>query len=113
MYRASLDLAAQFRAYCLDHNLIDVSLGLELFRKVLCSNAKFKKAFEPRVPGGAAKPEIWSKWPDFSKRLDVLTAATEALSKTAKDGGVAATSPTLQAVLTCKGCHDTYRVPKK
>jgi cytochrome c556 len=75
--------------------------------------ATAKKAFEPRVPGGEAKPDVWSNWPDFSKRLDALTTATDALAKAASDGGVAATSPKMQAALTCKGCHDTYRVPKK
>jgi hypothetical protein len=47
-YHASLELAAQFRTYCLEHSLIDVSLGLDLFRGILRKNAKFKKAFFKR-----------------------------------------------------------------
>jgi cytochrome c556 len=72
-----------------------------------------KKAFEPKVPGGDAKPEVWGNWPDFSKRLDALVAATADLAKTAQDGGVAAARPRVEGTLTCKDCHDTYRVPKK
>lgn len=72
-----------------------------------------KKAFEPKVAGGDSKPEVWAQWPDFSKRLDELVAATEDLAKTAKDGGMAAAGPKMKTALTCKSCHDTYRVPKK
>lgn len=74
--------------------------------------ATAKAAFEPEVPGGAAKPQVWSQWPDFEKRMDALVAATADLAKVAKSSGAAAGSK-MQAALTCKGCHDTYRVPKK
>ena len=75
--------------------------------------ARAKKAFEPKVLGGEAKPVVWAQWPDFAKRLDDLTAATAELANTAKAGGVAAAQPKMQAALTCKSCHDTYRVEKK
>jgi cytochrome c556 len=71
-----------------------------------------KIAFTPKIPGGEAKPEVWDKWDDFSKRLDELAAATAELAKTARQGGVAAVTPKLSG-LSCKGCHDDYRVPKK
>jgi cytochrome c556 len=71
-----------------------------------------KIAFTPKVPGGEAKPEVWDKWDDFSKRLDAMVAAASDLAKTAKLGGVAAVTPKLSG-LSCKGCHDDYRVPKK
>lgn len=71
-----------------------------------------KVAFTPKVPGGEAKPEVWDKWDDFSKRLDEMVAAANDLAKTAKQGGVAAVTPKLSS-LGCKGCHDEYRVPKK
>jgi cytochrome c556 len=70
--------------------------------------ATAKSAFTPKVPGGKAKPDVWSNWQDFSKRLDDLVATTADLAKTAKQGGLAAAAPKLQA-LPCKGCHDTYR----
>jgi cytochrome c556 len=72
-----------------------------------------KKAFEPKVEGGASKPQVWSNWPDFSKQLDALTAATGELSKAATDGGVASVAPKFQSALNCQGCHDQYVVTKK
>jgi cytochrome c556 len=75
--------------------------------------ATAKKAFEPNVPGGEAKADVWAHWQDFARRLDDLTSATAGLAKTALSGGVAAAQPKLQAALTCKSCHDTYRVEKK
>jgi len=71
-----------------------------------------KIAFTPKVPGGEAKPEVWDKWDDFSKRLDQMSAAAADLAKAAKQGGVAAAAPKLSG-LGCKGCHDDYRVQKK
>jgi cytochrome c556 len=73
--------------------------------------ATAKSAFEPEAPGGDARPEIWQEWPDFARRLDELSAATAELAELAKDGGVAAAGPELRSTLTCKGCHDEYRVP--
>jgi cytochrome c556 len=75
--------------------------------------ATAKKAFEPKVLGGEAKPDVWAHWADFAKRLDDLTAAWKALANAAKTGGVAAGGPMVQAASTCKGCHDAYRVEKK
>lgn len=71
-----------------------------------------KVAFTQQVTGGDSKPEVWSKWDDFAKRLDDLTAATAELAKAAKQGGVAAVTPKL-STLNCKSCHENYRVPKK
>jgi cytochrome c556 len=69
-----------------------------------------KKAFEPKVPGGKSKPEVWSQWADFSKRMDALVASTAEL---AKAGGVATAGAKVDAASMCKSCHDTYVVPKK
>jgi cytochrome c556 len=85
------------------------NLGLHL--KVLAVTAtQAKKAFEPKVQGGNAKPEVWANWPDFSKRLDELVAATADLA--AAQPAVAAVGAKLKSV-KCKSCHDTYRVPPK
>jgi cytochrome c556 len=75
--------------------------------------AMAKRAFEPKVPGGQAKAVVWTNWADFAKRLDDLVAATAELAKVAKAGGVSATAPKVQAALTCKGCHETYRLEEK
>jgi cytochrome c556 len=68
-----------------------------------------KSAFEPEVEGGEAKPEVWSNWDDFSKRLDILAAGTAELIKAAETGGAAAAASKLPTSLNCKGCHDVYR----
>ncbi len=69
-------------------------------------------AFEPKAEGGDAKPEVWAKYADFSKRMKEFAAGTAELAKVAKAGGVAAAQPMIQGALTCKGCHDVYRVKK-
>jgi cytochrome c556 len=74
--------------------------------------ATAKAAFTPASAGGRAKPEVWSKWADFSKRLDELTAASAALAKSASEGGLTPTAAKLDT-LKCQGCHDTYRQKKK
>lgn len=72
------------------------------------TTATAKAAFKSSVPGGKAKPDVWAKWQDFANRLDVLTAATAELAKTAQAGGINAAAPKVSAALTCKGCHDIY-----
>lgn len=75
--------------------------------------ATAKKAFEAKALGGEAKPEVWSHWADFAKRLDDLTAATADLAATAKAGGVAAAAPKVQTALACTSCHELYVEKKK
>jgi cytochrome c556 len=87
----------------------DVAVQAEVL-SITASTAKL--AFTPKVLGGEAKPEVWDKWDDFSKRLDEMAAAAADLAKAAKQGGVAAVTPKLSS-LSCKGCHDDYRVAKK
>jgi cytochrome c556 len=82
--------------------------------KVLAVTAtQAKKAFEPKVAGGNAKPEVWANWADFSKRLDELVATTSDLAAAAQHEGVAAVGDKLKSTLRCKSCHDTYRKPLK
>jgi len=68
-------------------------------------------AFEPRVIGGHAKADVWSKWRDFSRRMDELRSGLETLSKTADRDGYSAAAPKVRAALSCKGCHDLYSSP--
>ena len=72
-----------------------------------------KKAFEPKVPGGNAKPEVWANWADFSKRLDELVATTAELAAAGQHENVATVGARLRATLKCKSCHETYRLPLK
>src|SRR6202051_2726295 len=72
-----------------------------------------KKAFEPQVVGGQAKPAIWTQWADFAKRLDTLAAVTRALAEAAKSGDLAAVGAKIESELACKSCHETYRLERK
>ena len=70
------------------------------------------KAFEPKVEGGDSKPEVWSDWADFSARMNEFAGRTAAMAKTAHEQGK--DEALLQAVdaLSCKQCHDVYRVKR-
>ena len=71
------------------------------------------KAFEPKVPGGEAKAEVWSKWADFSKRMNDFARLTREAAKVAKEKGFTAAGPSIIDALSCKTCHDLYRDEKK
>lgn len=71
------------------------------------------KAFEPNVPGGEAKPEVWSKWPDFSKRLQDFARNADEMAKVAETGNVQKVTELMVTALPCKECHDVYRNKKK
>jgi cytochrome c556 len=71
------------------------------------------KAFEPKVAGGEAKPEVWSNWPDFSKRMTDFAQKTAEMAKVAKTQGTDAALANVVDALSCKGCHDVYRSEKK
>lgn len=67
------------------------------------------RAFEAKVPGGEAKPEVWSNWPDFSKRMKEFADKTAQAAKIAKEQGKDAALANILDALTCKTCHDVYR----
>jgi len=81
--------------------------------QALAVTAKMAKVtFQPKVLGGESKPEVWSNWADFSKRLDDLTAYADAVASAAKSGGIAAAGPKITDAQVCKDCHDHYRQKK-
>lgn len=45
VYKAAIDLAHQFRAYCLQNNLLDFSLQIEAFNSALRSDSRFTDTF--------------------------------------------------------------------
>jgi cytochrome c556 len=71
------------------------------------------KAFEPNVPGGEAKPAVWTKWDDFSQRMQAFAQKSEELAKVADTGNVAQVTEMMVDALSCKDCHDLYRDKKK
>jgi cytochrome c556 len=70
------------------------------------------KSFEPRVEGGEAKAEVWAQWGDFSRRMNEFAAKTAAMAKTAHEQGKDEALLQVMDALTCKQCHDDYRVRK-
>ena len=72
-----------------------------------------KLAFRPQVAGGKSKPEVWSNWADFAKRLDAMVTAGDELAKAAKDGNAAVVGPKIKTAMDCDGCHKIYMVPGK
>jgi cytochrome c556 len=70
------------------------------------------KAFEPKIAGGEAKPDVWAKWDDFSKRMQVFIQKTDEMAKVAESGNLSTFAEKMTDALTCKQCHDNYRVKK-
>jgi cytochrome c556 len=87
--------------------------SMALQAKAIANSAQSAlKAFEPKVPGGEAKPEVWSKWNDFSQRMQTFARKAEEMSKVAEGGNVASVTELMIDALPCKGCHDVYRTKK-
>lgn len=77
--------------------------------------AKLKEAHGlfPEGSGGGksrAKAEIWSDRAGFDKAMQKAQAAAAALSAVTEEAAYDAAIKTLGG--GCKGCHDTYRLPK-
>lgn len=71
------------------------------------------KAFEAKVPGGEAKADVWSNWPDFAKRMQDFADKTAHMAKTGREQGTDAAVMEVLDALSCKSCHDLYRDEKK
>jgi cytochrome c556 len=70
-------------------------------------------AFEPHVPGGRAKPEVWSNWADFSQRLKRFSDNSAEMARIADTGNRNAVTEFMLTALPCKECHDLYREKKQ
>jgi cytochrome c556 len=70
------------------------------------------KSFEPNAPGGASKPEVWSNWDDFRKRMDHFVVETDKMAKTSETGDLGQVGEAMIGALQCKQCHDVYRIKK-
>lgn len=70
-------------------------------------------AFKQQVPGGHAKPEVWSNNADFSARMEKFATNADAMAKAAETGDMTAVMGMMVEALPCKECHDVYREKKK
>lgn len=86
---------------------------LEHARNVAKLAREAQESFKPNVPGGNAKPEIWTNWADYNARMDAFVANADKMAKVAEGGDVNAVTELLVDALPCKGCHDVYREKKK
>lgn len=71
------------------------------------------KAFEAKVPGGESKPEVWTKWADFSRRMNEFAQKTAEAAKLAKAGRKDEVLTNISDTLSCKSCHELYRDEKE
>ena len=71
------------------------------------------ESFEPKVPGGAAKPEVWKDWTDFSRRMKEFADKSAEMAKIGREQGADQAALQVIEALPCKGCHDVYRDEKK
>lgn len=85
----------------------------EVTKSIAESAEAAKGAFEPNVPGGRAKPEVWSNWPDYSRRMSEFSANAKQLAALGAKGDLSGVTNALGTALPCKECHDVYRAPKK
>ena len=69
--------------------------------------------FEPIVPGGRAKPGVWSNRADFMQRLRDFATRAEAMDRLGAAGNLDGVKDVMVDALPCKSCHDIYREPKK
>ena len=71
------------------------------------------EAFKQQVPGGHAKPEVWSNYADFTARMEKFAASADAMAKAGETGNMGAVMGVMVEALPCKECHDLYREKKK
>jgi len=71
--------------------------------------AQSLESFEPKIEGGEALPVVWTKWDDFSAKMNDFVVKTRAAADTAKSQGKDAALTNILDALRCKDCHDVYR----
>ena len=68
--------------------------------------------FEPAVPGGRSKPEVWSNHAEFLNDMSAFARLAEVMANAGQSGNVSLVTNLMIDALPCKQCHDKYRVPK-
>ena len=71
------------------------------------------EAFEPKIKGGDSKPEVWTQWPDFSKRMKEFAENSAMVAKLGAEQGKEVAMNHVLDALPCKACHDVYREEPK
>lgn len=96
-----------------------IAAGLEPKTKMLDHAKSIAKSaresyesFKKNVPGGRAKPEIWSNWADYSAKMEAWIANADKMVAAAEKGDSNGVTEIMVEALPCKGCHDVYRERK-
>jgi cytochrome c556 len=70
-------------------------------------------AFQAKVPGGRSKPEVWSQYDDFMKRMQAFADNSAKMAERGQAGDLNGVTALAIDAMPCKQCHDVYRAPKK
>ena len=83
--------------------------NLQLHMDAIATTAAMAlRSFEPNVPGGDAKPEVWSNWEDFSARMADFEKKTANMARVAREEGPENAGELAIEALDCKSCHEVY-----
>jgi cytochrome c556 len=107
----AIDAQASAVGQILSTEIPDTNLAAH-FDVLAVTAAGALKAFEAKVPGGEAKSEVWSRWPEFEKHMQEFAQNTAATAAIAREQGSDAALTSAMKALTCKNCHDLYRDKK-
>jgi cytochrome c556 len=83
--------------------------NLQLHMDAIATTAAMAlRSFEPNVPGGDSKPEVWSNWEDFSARMTDFEKKTANMARVAREEGPENAGELAIEALDCKSCHKLY-----
>jgi cytochrome c556 len=85
---------------------------LEHARSIAKAARESHESFKQNVPGGRAKPEIWTNWADYSAKMDAWVANADKMVVAAEKNDLNGVTEIMVEALPCKGCHDVYRERK-
>ena len=92
----------------------DAAKAAEAAREIETTAVKIPELFPEGSSGGhsEAKPEVWTKWDEFTGDTEALQAAAKTLA-TVLDAGSPDWKADFQKVTdACKTCHKTFRAEK-
>jgi cytochrome c556 len=94
----------------------DAAKASEAMGTIATGWANFAKLFPKGSETGGettASPKIWESFADFDTKGKKFASDAAAAQKAAANGADAFKASFGDVTKNCKGCHDTYRVPKK
>lgn len=68
-------------------------------------------SFEKRMPGGTSQSYLWDQWSDYTRHMRQFEAALAMAIEAAKFGSVTDVVWYTDQI-SCRKCHDIYRLPR-